>query len=164
MSSTLQFILQETSNIGQRFNCFTSKRRMKQLIPTQWFNFYVFLYFFMIYPLSSMYFYGWQKYCDQKPSAMPWVDVFLTSLSFNNKLYDLTRKKKERSHPPCSVMYVCECCPGWLCGQYLQGLILRSKWLCNVNVMDGVMTANFYSFFQHTLIWLLTTADTNFFI
>ena len=22
-----------------------------------------------------------------------------------------------------------------------------SKWLCNVNVMDGVMTANFYSFF-----------------
>ena len=29
----------------------------------------------------------------------------------------------------------------------VEAVILCSKWLCNVNVMDGVMTANFYSFF-----------------
>ena len=51
------------------------------------------------------------------------------------------------------------------CGQYLQGLILRSKWLCNVNVMDGVMTANFYSLFQHThLTAAASLADTNIFL
>ena len=51
------------------------------------------------------------------------------------------------------------------CGQYLQGLILRSKWLCNVNVMDGVMTANFYSLFQHThLTAAACLADTNIFL
>ena len=30
----------------------------------------------------------------------------------------------------------------------LHVVILRSKWLCNVNVMDGVTTANFYCFFH----------------
>lgn len=36
----------------------------------------------------------------------------------------------------------------------LHVVILRSKWLCNVNVMDGVMTANFYSFFCRALTQL----------
>ena len=51
------------------------------------------------------------------------------------------------------------------CGQYLQGLILRSKWLCNVNVMDGVMTANFYNLFHNThLTAAASLADTNIFL
>ena len=33
----------------------------------------------------------------------------------------------------------------------VEAVILCSKWLCNVNVMDGVMTANFYSFFHRTI-------------
>ena len=34
----------------------------------------------------------------------------------------------------------------------LHVVILRSKWLCNVNVMDGVTTANFYFCCSHHII------------
>ena len=47
----------------------------------------------------------------------------------------------------------------------VEAVILCSKWLCNVNVMDGVMTANFYSLFHNThLTAAASLADTNIFL
>ena len=41
----------------------------------------------------------------------------------------------------------------WIfCQGTVHAVILRSKWLCNVNVMDGVTTANFYFCCSHHII------------